>query len=326
MAAKKKLLFIMNPISGTVRKAGIPKIIDDTIDKDFIEFNIQRTDYPGHAYELATQAKESGYDAVIAVGGDGTVNEVVQGICESGMSPELGYIPTGTVNDVAHSLGISKKIRRALKVIRKGRAVDLDCMKINDRYAMYIVAAGAFTSATYSTPQSKKQRFGRLAYGIEGLRKNMKFDVFDLSIESGERQESMQSVLVLLINGRYVAGLRVNRKGSMQDGKIEMAVIRQCRHPNFFQRVRAFFSIANLFLYGYKVRQRHVTRIEGSHFHISADETVVWNFDGEKGICGDVTVDVLPRRFQISPVHSAAEAALFYFLAFVPAFGLRSAG
>ena len=293
-----KCIFMYNPVSGRgkVRKR-LHKIVRSLKEK-YETVDVYETKGRGDMTRVVRE-QAANYDAIVFAGGDGTVNEVVQGICESGMSPELGYIPTGTVNDVAHSLGISKKIRRALKVIRKGRAVDLDCMKINDRYAMYIVAAGAFTSATYSTPQSKKQRVGRLAYGIEGLRKNMKFDVFDLSIESGERQESMQSVLVLLINGRYVAGLRVNRKGSMQDGKIEMAVIRQCRHPNFFQRVRAFFSIANLFLYGYKVRQRHVTRIEGSHFHISADESVVWNFDGEKGICGDVTVDVLPRRIRM---------------------------
>ena len=293
-----KCIFMYNPVSGRgkVRKR-LHKIVRSLKEK-YETVDVYETKGRGDMTRVVRE-QAANYDAIVFAGGDGTVNEVVQGICESGMSPELGYIPTGTVNDVAHSLGISKKIRRALKVIRKGRAVDLDCMKINDRYAMYIVAAGAFTSATYSTPQSTKQRVGRLAYGIEGLRKNMKFDVFDLGIESGERRESMQSVLVLLINGRYVAGLRVNRKGSMQDGKIEMAVIRQCRHPNFFQRVRAFFSIANLFLYGYKVRQRHVTRIEGSHFHISADETVVWNFDGEKGICGDVTVDVLPRRIRM---------------------------
>ena len=293
-----KCIFMYNPVSGRgkVRKR-LHKIVRSLKEK-YETVDVYETKGRGDMTRVVRE-QAANYDAIVFAGGDGTVNEVVQGICESGMSPELGYIPTGTVNDVAHSLGISKKIRRALKVIRKGRAVDLDCMKINDRYAMYIVAAGAFTSATYSTPQSTKQRVGRLAYGIEGLRKNMKFDVFDLGIESGERRESMQSVLVLLINGRYVAGLRVNRKGSMQDGKIEMAVIRQCRHPNFFQRVRAFFSIANLFLYGYKVRQRHVTRIEGSHFHISADESVVWNFDGEKGICGDVTVDVLPRRIRM---------------------------
>ena len=172
-------------------------------------------------------------------------------------------------------------------------------MKINDRYAMYIVAAGAFTSATYSTPQKLKRQVGRIAYGVEGIRKNMNFEVFDIDIAAGGVRERTDCVFVALMNGRYVAGMRLNRRGSMADGQIEAAVIRQCRKPNFFQRVRAFFSLANLFLFGYGVREKNISRIRGSHFEIDAGDSVVWNFDGERGICGKVVVDVLPKRIPV---------------------------
>lgn len=81
MTAKKKILFIMNPISGTVRKTGIPKVVEDNLDKDCFDFDLEETRYSGHAYELATDAKVHGYDAVVAVGGDGTVNEVARASC-----------------------------------------------------------------------------------------------------------------------------------------------------------------------------------------------------------------------------------------------------
>ena len=239
------------------------------------------------------------YDALIFSGGDGSFNEVVQGVAGAERMPELGYIPCGTVNDVAHSLGIPKNVRRALKVIQTGGNVLLDCMKINDRYAMYIVAAGAFTSATYDTPQKLKSQIGRIAYGMEGLRNNMRFTVFDVDINAGSAHERTDCVFVALMNGRYVAGIRLNRKGSMTDGKIEAAVIRQCKRPNFFQRIRAYGSLASLFLLGYGVRERNITRIEGSHFEIGAGDSVVWNFDGEKGISGRVVIDVLPKKINM---------------------------
>lgn len=213
--------------------------------------------------------------------------------------PEVGYIPSGTVNDVAHSLGIPRRLRRALKVITGGANAMLDCMKINDRYAMYIVAAGAFTSATYTTPQSEKQKMGRIAYGIEGIRKNLKFDVFPVRITDGERTVQSESVFVMLMNGKFVAGMPLNLRGSMADGKIEVALIRQRRDPNAVNKLRAYFALAHLFLFGYRVKERQIERLEGSHFEIETGEGVVWNFDGEKGISGKVTVDVLPGKINM---------------------------
>ena len=243
----------------------------------------------------AAEAAEK-YDALVFSGGDGSFNEVVQGVAGGGRIPELGYIPCGTVNDVAHSLGIPKRLGGALKVILSGERALLDCMKINDRYAMYIVAAGAFTSATYTTPQAQKKLVGRVAYGIEGIRKNLKFDVFDVKIDGKDASAESESVLVLFMNGKYVAGMGLNRHASMTDGKVEVAIVRQRPRPNFLHRVGAYFVLAKLFLLGYRVKERRIEKLEGSHFEVTAGEGVVWNFDGERGLTGKVVVDVLPKK------------------------------
>ena len=169
-------------------------------------------------------------------------------------------------------------------------------MKINDRYAMYIVAAGAFTSATYTTPQAQKKLVGRVAYGIEGIRNNLKFDVFNVKIEGKDVVAESESVLVLFMNGKYVAGMGLNRHASMTDGKIEVAIVRQRPRPNFLHRVGAYFVLAKLFLLGYRVKERRIEKLEGSHFEVTAGEGVVWNFDGERGLSGKVVVDVLPGK------------------------------
>ncbi len=291
-------LFIYNPVSGRGKIARrLPGIVR-ALRQKYDEVDVYATSGKGDMTR-AVRAAASRYGAIVFSGGDGSFNETVQGVCESGMAPELGYIPSGTVNDVAHSLGISKHIRRALKTILTGKNVRLDCMKINERYAMYIVAAGAFTSATYTTPQWQKQQIGRIAYGIEGLKNNMHFDVFDVCIRDERKEVRADSVFVVLMNGKFVAGLPLNRRGRMTDGKIEAALIRQRRNPNFLHRIRAFLALANLFLFGYRVREKQITRFEGSHFEIETEEGVVWNFDGEKGIPGKVTVDVLPARINM---------------------------
>ena len=290
-----RCLFLYNPVSGRGKIAKKLDHIVRVLERKYDAVDTYATKQPGDMARAAAESAEK-YDALIFSGGDGSFNEVVQGVAGAARAPELGYIPCGTVNDIAHSLGIPKRIDRALKVVLEGECALLDCMKINDRYAMYIVAAGAFTSATYSTPQTLKHQVGRLAYGLEGLRKNMNFEVFDIDISAGKIRERTDCVFVALMNGRYVAGMRLNKRGSMRDGKIEAAVIRQCKKPNFFQKVRAYISLASLFLFGYGVRKKNIFRVEGSHFEIDAGDSVVWNFDGEKGISGKVVIDVLPKK------------------------------
>ena len=288
-----RCLFIYNPVSGRGKIASkLEKIVRKLGEKYEIVDSYATTGSGDMTRAVRENAEK--YDAIVFSGGDGSFNEAVQGLCEANSVPEFGYIPGGTVNDVARSLGIPNNIRGALKVILTGKNVLLDCMKINDRYAMYIVAAGAFTSATYTTPQAQKKLVGRVAYGIEGIRNNLKFDVFNVKIEGKDVVAESESVLVLFMNGKYVAGMGLNRHASMTDGKIEVAIVRQRPRPNFLHRVGAYFVLAKLFLLGYRVKERRIEKLEGSHFEVTAGEGVVWNFDGERGLSGKVVVDVLP--------------------------------
>ena len=293
-----RCLFMYNPVSGRGKIAKKADAIVRALRSKYEIVDVYATKETGDMERAAREGADS-YDALIFSGGDGSFNEVVQGVMTASRMPEIGYIPGGTVNDIAHSLGIPKRIGGALKVILSGKNEMLDCMRINDRYAMYVVAAGAFTSASYTTPQSQKKKVGRLAYGIEGVRKNMNLSVFGVNIKCDNMTVQADSVFVSFMNGRYVAGMKLNRGGSMQDGKLEAAVVLQKKHPNIFRKIRAFFSLAHLFLLGYKVRARLITRLEGSHFEVRTDDAVVWNFDGEKGVSGNVVIDVLPRKINM---------------------------
>ena len=289
-----KCLFLYNPNSGKGKIQKKLPLIERMLKTRYDEVTLYATK---SAEDLQRKAAEGAaeYDAVVFSGGDGTFNLVLGGIGEREV--DLGYLPSGTANDVAHSLGIPKNVKKALKVILGGRREKLDCMQINQTsYAMYIAAAGAFTSVTYSTPQRKKRRFGWLAYAFECCKKYMRFNSFPIEVICGDRTEEANAVLILVMNGRSVAGFPVNKKASMQDGKLEIAILRERGNLGFWGRVRTFFEIISLFLRGSKCKNKHLLRLEGDSVFIRAGEDVVWDLDGEKGDSGNIEIQLLSKR------------------------------
>lgn len=293
-----KCIFLYNPNSG---KGKIAKKLSYIEKRLRARYDSVTTYAASGARDLENKIRESaeeGYDAVIFAGGDGTFNNVLHGAGDKKV--QFGYIPAGTVNDVARSLGIPRSIRGALNVILKGHSETLDCMRVNGgNYAMYVAAAGAFTSATYNTPQGVKRALGALAYAFEAVRNNMKLDVFPVSAECGGQRVDTHAVLILVLNGKSVAGFPINKEGSMKDGKIEAVIIKQVQKPNFFRKIGAYFSVASLFIFGCKVKKKDIVFLKGDRISVSTDESVVWDFDGEEGIRGNVTVEVCPKSVSL---------------------------
>ena len=286
-----KCLFLYNPNSGKGKLKKKLGYIQKTLEKKFETVDIAVTESSEDMTEKAC-AGAANYDVIVFSGGDGSFNRVLQGI--EGTNVVLGYIPAGTANDVARSLGIKKNLCKALKVIADGHVANVDCMKVNgSQYSMYIVAAGAFTPVTYCTPQNLKRALGKVAYAIEGLKHNMKFDVFPVKITAdGETYEAM-SVFTVVMNGRSAAGFPMNKDASMQDGMLEIAVIKQVEKPSLAQKIGAFFSLAALFLRGIKVRKRNIYTMRGERVKIETHDDVVWDFDGEEGIRGTIEIQTL---------------------------------
>lgn len=294
--ASVNCLFLYNPKSGKgkiERKIGY---IRRRLEGMFEHVEIAATT---SAEDLETRAcaAADAFDVILFSGGDGTFNRILQGI--GTREVRLGYIPAGTTNDVARSLNIPRSVRGALNVIERGNSERLDCMRVNGRYAMYIAAAGAFTRATYATPQATKKRLGILAYAFECLKNEMNFKVFPLRIDCDGRVEETHAVLVLILNGRSVASFPINRGGSMRDGQLEVAVIRQAERPGFFRRIGAYFSLASLFLFGVKVKKRDILFLRGEHISVATDDGVVWDLDGEEGMRGNITIELLPQRMRL---------------------------
>ena len=165
----KKLLFILNPQAGQ-RKAN--RFMPDMI-RLFIEAGYMCEPYvtgaAGEAAQVIARCPHK-YDLVVCAGGDGTLNETISGMLAAGMNCPVGYVPCGTTNDYASSIGLSPDVMQATRDILQGKAQTVDVGTFNGRFFVYTATCGAFAKASYNTSQAAKNVLGHAAYVFEGIR------------------------------------------------------------------------------------------------------------------------------------------------------------
>lgn len=288
-------VFLYNPKSGKGnlrRKIGY---IRRRLEEIFGDVKVTET---GGAEDMAAQARRAAErgEPVVFAGGDGTFNTVLGGVAER--NAVLGYIPAGTVNDAAGNLKIPRSVRRALNVIARGRAEALDCLQINEkRYAFCIVAAGSLTRVTYETPQRKKRAFGWFAYAFEALKRISRVKPLDAEAECGGKRVCGPFALMMILNGKRVARLPVNRGASMRDGLCEAVLVRQA-NSGASERRGARRAILRLFLFGAD-RGKRIVKLRGEGIKVDKTDSVMWDLDGERGPRGAIDVRVVRGAVKI---------------------------
>ena len=222
MAAKKKILFIMKPISGNAKKTGIPKISETTLDTGLFDFEIEQTKYVGHACELAVKAKDNGYDAVVAVGGDGTVNDVAKALTHS--ETALGIIPCGSGNGLARHLMLPMDIAKAVEVINAFTIHDLDYGVIND--IPFFCTCGMGFDAFISMKFAESGRRGPVTYLENILREGVKYkpETYEIKDESGS--SLCRAFLISCANAsQYGNNAYIAPQASMSDGLLDVIIM-----------------------------------------------------------------------------------------------------
>lgn len=290
-----KCLYICNPVSGKGNKNN-KKIITRLYEKydvvDFVE-----TQYKSHLTTIVRENYQN-YDTIVITGGDGTLNELVNALAEVDNAPSIGYIPSGTCNDVARTLNISKNVDKALDKIIKGNIFEYDIMKVNQKYCIYVCGMGIFTSTSYTTKQDAKRRMGRIAYFFNGLKDVFSGNTFDIKIASDNINYQGKGALALFINSKSVAGFKLNKKACLNDGKVDFCLF--CEKDNrkkvsFLTKLR----IAKLFLFGYKTlkNNKHIVATQLSQANVQSCVNI--NQDGECGDCTDFEIKVITKGVKI---------------------------
>lgn len=219
---KKRIIFIMNPISGTVKKSGIPDIINKTIDRDFYDFSIAVTQRQGHATKIAEQAKADGFYAAVAIGGDGTVNEVGRGV--AGSATALGVIPCGSGNGLARHLMMPMDIAKSIEIINQHAIHELDYGIINNH--PFFCTCGMGFDAFISMKFAESGKRGPVTYLENILREGIKYKPETYDITCDGKTEKHRAFLISCANAsQYGNNAYIAPQASMSDGLLDIIIM-----------------------------------------------------------------------------------------------------
>ena len=287
----QRMLFIYNPRAG---KAQIRSNLLDIIDI-FVKAGYEVTAYPTQAAGDAIKAVEerrSGYDIVVCSGGDGTLDKVVTGMMRCDEILPIGYVPAGSTNDFANSLGIPKGMIKAADVVVNGDDFACDIGSFNNKSFIYVAAFGLFTDVSYETNQDIKNVLGHAAYLLEGVRRLPAVRSYALRISYDDRVIEGEFLYGMVTNSYSVGGFRglTGKDVLLDDGLFEVMMVRKPSNPlDLNNIIRA--------LVDKRVKSEHIYTFKTSHLVVESEEPVAWTLDGEFG--GDHTKAVIQNRNRV---------------------------
>ncbi len=292
----KQLLLIVNPVAGVKR---ISKYLTEIISI----FN--RAEYDVHVYVTSRQGdatkavRELGgqADLIVCCGGDGTLNETISGVMQKGINLPIGYIPAGSTNDFANSLGLPLNVVDAARQIVDGVPKAYDIGKFADKYFSYVASFGVFTRTSYATPQSIKNTLGHMAYLLEGIQEISKIKKVHLKLEIEQEVLEDDYLFGAICNSTSVGGILTLDSSlvDLGDGKFEILLIRAPK--NILEVRECVTALRNQTYDCGMLKFRSARRID-----ISADPNMPWTLDGERAE-GRKNIVVENLRHRISLIH-----------------------
>lgn len=288
----KKMLFVFNPNSGKAQiKNRLVDILNVFNDAEY-EVVVYPTRKTTDAYEYIVK-NGINYDVIVCGGGDGTLNETTGAVLKLGRQIPIGYIPSGTTNDFAKSLGISSDMIKAAEAIVNGTLLSCDIGYFNKKRTFnYIAAFGAFTEVSYATPQNLKNLLGHQAYVLEGVKSMLAMKPVFVRAVSDEKKIAGSFIYGMVSNTNSVGGFKglAGRGVDLNDGLFEVTLIREINNPIQMQQVVNALVMRKFdgcdMICSFKTRS----------IEFEMEKELPWTIDGEYG--GDIrnaTMEVLPK-------------------------------
>ena len=277
---RKKVLFIMNPRSGTMQAS---KLLSDIVqkfsDSGFMT-SVLMTTARGDATKFAEDYAKD-YDILVVSGGDGTFNEAMDGVMNAGLDIPIGYIPSGSTNDFANGLGLPKTIVEAAERVTTGKIKTLDVGDFNGRHFSYVASFGAFTSTTYTVPQNLKNILGHTAYILSGIKDIVNIHPIHAKIvtDKGTNDEKTfegDYLFGAVCNSTSVGGIiHLNEEDvDMNDGKMEVLLIKMPKDLIELNSILGSMMINVL-------DTKEIEFFSAKNLEIEIDEGTHWTLDGE---------------------------------------------
>ena len=272
----KKLLLIVNPCSGRAKMyTELLKVVEVFSYADYL-VSVYPTKSRGDATQYVEKLNHDDFDLIVVCGGDGTLNEVIEGIMNSKNNIPLGYIPSGNLNEWSSGLNISRNIETAAKDIINGKKIKLDIGRFNDKYFSYTASFGAFTGASYSTPQEVKNVLGQSAYFFEGIKSLGTIKPIHMKITTEDRVVEGDYLFGAISNSLSVGGIVKYDKipVGLNDGLFEIILI---KNPDNIVKLQPLVDG----ILKHEFDREGIEFFRSEKFIVETDESVAWTLDGE---------------------------------------------
>lgn len=274
----KKMLFLFNIKAGTSTIR--PKVGD--IINIFTKGGYDVLAHPSQSatdMEEIVRARGSEFDIVVTCGGDGSLNDTINGLMALNDPPPLGYIPTGTMNDFAASHHLNNNMLVAASDIVQGEVVYTDIGCFNGRYFSYVAAFGAFTDVAYDTPQASKNIFGKSAYIFEGAKRLTMLGSYHVKVECEGIEPEGDYIYGMVSNALSVGGINMGKKAeiSMSDGYFEVVLVKRGISDFFNAQVLLGALIQDV------EHNKFISYAKTKKVRLVSDEPISWTLDGEYG-------------------------------------------
>lgn len=286
---KRKALFIINPISGGKKKDGVPELIKDTVDAGVMEPVIAFSDGVAHARVIAAEAVGK-FDTVVAVGGDGTVNEVASAIVDTDTS--LGIVPFGSGNGLSRFLGIPMDTRSAIKNLASGRIEIIDSARVNGQ--PFFNMAGMGFDAHISEIFSHGKKRGFISYIKSSIKEVVGYQAQNYHLDiDGKKYDYKAFMLSIANSSQYGNNVHISPKASLQDGLLDVCVIKPFplwRFPEMSMRMLIKATESS----------KYVEIIRGKQILIKREHSGPIHLDGEPQVAGTgVDIAILPSSLKV---------------------------
>lgn len=281
----KKLLLVVNPVAGKKKIRNFLFDIVEIFGKGGYSTTVMTTGRRGDAIDFMEFGHE--YDLIVCCGGDGTLNEVINGIITHKVTTPLGYIPCGSTNDFANSMGLSLNVKKAAESIVMGKPLPLDIGEFDDKYFTYVASFGAFTAASYSTSQDAKNVFGYAAYLLEGIKDLSSIKPYHMKLISGDAVYEGDYVFGAVANSRSFGGVIKLKEDlvSLNDGLFEVLLIKMPKDIGEIGAIIAALTSSNF------ENNPRFEFFKSSKLTLCPPGAMSWSLDGEHvRTDGDVVV------------------------------------
>ncbi len=268
-----KVKFIVNPTAGKGKSQIAKGLIEDEL-QNFNEhsFSFEETSCPGDATRIAKEAITEEYDIVVSVGGDGTVNEIIQGIVNSDI--KLGIIPAGSGNDLARSIGIPKDIHSALSLILESNVRKVDVGRANGKYFINVAGIGFDVEVLKQLESIRKYFSGTLAYVLSVLKTLISYKFMNVILILDDQQIEREILVLAIGNGKYYGGgMMITPSALVDDGYFDICII------NKLSKLRILKLFPTIFK-GTHVNEPEVECFRAKRVKIVSEDISV-NCDGE---------------------------------------------